>query len=162
MTKAKPAKELVMGERYTDRYSGVSGAAMEIIACLNGCYLVSLDRGLDKDDGEHLKRETTFDTYLDDGDGKPTRCPEAIAARAAEVMGKKYRDTVSGIVGVATSVRFLLNGTEQLGIHPQSSDPTKMPEGWSIDSHQCEEIVPPQPVAAASRIGGPPQRAPRV
>lgn len=153
-------KELVFGDRYTDRYSRIEGAATEVNAYLNGCFLVGLELGADER-GDPRKPEYSFDTYLDDAGGQPTCRPAHLAERAKALLGREYRDTMSGLVGRATSVRFLLNGTEQLGLQPQTNDPTKMPDSFSIDSGQCEEIAAPAPVAAAPRTGGPPVRSVR-
>lgn len=155
-------KELVLGEKYTDRYTGTTGTALEMWAYLNGCFLVCLTF---VKDGE-AKHEYSFDTYLDeafDGEAKLTvsvRRPDVMATRAAEILGKKYRCTISGFEGTATGVRFILNGTEQISIQPRGTDPAVHPKSLSIDSGQCELIVPPVPVAAAPRVGGPNGQSP--
>jgi hypothetical protein len=145
-------KELVLGERYTDRYSETSGVALEINAFINGCFLVGLQPKPDEN-GKRSKLDHTFDTYLDDDAGNPVTAPQAFVDRSKEILGKKYRDSISGLEGTATSVRFVLNGTEQIGIQPRG-DGKEHPNCWSMDSAGLEEVAS-TPVPAAPRIGGP-------
>lgn len=146
------AKELVLGEKYTDRYSGVTGTALEIWAHINGCFNVGLQPFIDSD-GKPQKMHYAFDTWLDDELGNPVARSEAVADRAKEILGNRYRDSHTRLEGIAESVRFIENGTEQISIQP-AGDGKEIPKAWAIDSAQLEEIRPPQPVAAAPRVGG--------
>lgn len=154
-------KELTLGESYTDRYTGVTGFAMGIWAYLNGCFMVTLQPKGTDEKGEPVKTLHTFDTYLDDAGGNPVIRPQVLADRAAEILGRQFRDTISGLEGRAETAHFLLNGTEQVGLQPRSKDASELPRSWAIDAGQLEEIIAPVPVKTNARRGGPTVVSPR-
>lgn len=155
------AKELVLGEKYTDRYSGATGAAMEIIASQGGCFQVAIQQPL-KEDGEVPKFHWTFDSQLDDADGTPMAVSAATRQRAEALMGKRYTDPASALTGVGNAVRFMVNGTEMLSVQPKGNG-AEMPKSFWIDSHLLEEIPNTQPVRpVGAKIGAPSSEVRRI
>lgn len=153
--------ELRLGEMYTDRYTGISGSAMGIWAYLNGCFMVTLQPKGPDEKGEPIKSLHAFDTYLDDAEGNPVMRPQVMADRAAEILGRRFRDMISGLEGAADTVHFMLNGTEQVGLQPRAKDGIELPRGWAIDAGQLEEIIAPVPVQTKATRGGPSVASPR-
>jgi hypothetical protein len=69
-------------------------------------------------------------------------------------LGSRYRDRVSGFVGVAVSCHSYLNGCNRITLQPSVDKDGKLPECQTFDEPQLEYIedVVPQ---GSRLIGGP-------
>lgn len=74
-------------------------------------------------------------------------------------LGSKVRDTVSGVVGTATSRIQYLNGCVQYGITPKTQPGSSEITTWNIDEEQIEIVKPIKKKTGFS--GGPTRKAPQ-
>lgn len=77
-------------------------------------------------------------------------------------LGLRYRDKVSGFVGVADSVHIYLNGCERYSLQGAVTTDGKIP-GFLFDGNTLELLVPEaqqEPVPAGTNRGGPPSTSP--
>lgn len=68
-------------------------------------------------------------------------------------LGKKYRDTVTGFEGTATSKHEYLNGCVRYNLEAEVTDPGKVPACITVDEEQLETVSGTKP-AKTSRSGG--------
>lgn len=69
-------------------------------------------------------------------------------------LGKKYRDTVTGFEGTATSRHEYLNGCVRFGLEAMVKEPGTKPAIMTFDEPQLEELSGKRP-AASGAPGGP-------
>lgn len=157
--------EVEMGKTYKCHYSGIQGPAMEVLASIGGCYQIGLQMPR-KEDGDRGKVEYVMDSYLRTLDNNElVACPQKLKDRAAELIGHRFRDKVSGLEGMCDAVSFLLNGTEQVALQPPvKKKATELPMRYYVDSNHVEilDAKPAKdPIAKAPRVGPPTREAPR-
>lgn len=73
-------------------------------------------------------------------------------------LGKKYRDKITGIEGIATSVTEFLYGCRRIGLTYKDGD--GKPADVVFDEPSLEEVKEPKRIAPRQNTGGPHDRAP--
>ena len=148
---------VVLGKTYRDSISGLTGIAVSRTVFLYSCVRVAIQPPtLNKDDGG-----PTAAFYIDEQmlEEVPQKKEIPYLEEADEVtLGKTYKDSITGLEGVATSVTKFLSASQRVVLQP-----TKLHEGKPIDAQvfdasQLEEVkakVTPKPKAADKTPGGP-------
>lgn len=73
-------------------------------------------------------------------------------------LGKKYRDKITGIEGVATSVSEFLYGCRRIGLTTTNADGDV--KDWVFDEPGLEEVKDSKRVTPKQDTGGPHDRSP--
>ena len=55
-------------------------------------------------------------------------------------LGNKYKDVVSGFIGIAVSRHSYINGCERITLQPEIDKDGKLPQTETFDSPQLKEI----------------------
>lgn len=71
------------------------------------------------------------------------------------VLGKTYRDSVSGFIGVAVARHTYLNGCERYSLQPQVDKEGKLPDAATFDSPQLLEVPDTTTHRGKTDTGGP-------
>lgn len=78
-------------------------------------------------------------------------------------LGEEYRDTVTGLVGVATCIHTYLNGCVHVSLEPRlkPSDPVPKETSYhSFDEARLVLVKTDEPVKATAKRGGPADHVP--
>lgn len=78
-------------------------------------------------------------------------------------MGVLYRDSITGIEGIATSLAVCITGCDRVLLEPHVLPDGKVPDGIYIDDHRLERKegrawVPLVPKLEERKAGAPPTR----
>jgi hypothetical protein len=73
-------------------------------------------------------------------------------------LGKKYRDTITGVEGTATSITEFLYGCRRIGLVTTNADGDV--KDWVFDEPGLEEVKEPERVTPRQDTGGPHDRTP--
>lgn len=77
------------------------------------------------------------------------------------VLGRRYRDRITGFEGVATQRVHHLNGCIQIAIDPGVDKDGKMQARYNIDETSLVDVETLQPVESGAPRGGETTEAPR-
>lgn len=130
-------REVAIGMKARDRVSGFEGNVGILDYRLDGTVHAVLDGGVKKD-GTLQKQHYFWCGQLDDAEtGEPLEIP-ALPDHETE-LGKKYRDRITGFVGVATHIAYHMSGCIQVALDPPVNAEGEFVTGYYFDDDRLED-----------------------
>ena len=134
---AKKSEKVTLGKQYRDRVTGFVGTAVVRYDYFNGRVLYTLAPTVDEE-GKLGKHHSVYGNELLSADGSEVEVPKP--TKHDIVLGKKYRDRITGFVGTATSRSIHVNGCIQIGLDPPVNEKNEIQAGWMFDDDRIMNI----------------------